>query len=92
MQKNNITGIISFEDCDQFTAVEADCGSPEKVSCECYTKCYGILIAIPCSEKDKLKIAFYDVKKGNPLNYYLLNMKDKTVYRNKTHCISLKRI
>ena len=41
------------------------------------------MTAVPCSEKDKLKISFYEVKKGNPLNYHLLNMKGETVYRNK---------
>ena len=82
-KKNNITGIISFGDCDQFTDVEADCGFPEKVSCECCTKCYNILTEIPCLDKDTLKISFSEVKKGNPLNYHLLNMRGETVYRNK---------
>jgi len=75
IQYNNITGIVPFQECSQYSVLESDCDSPQKVICECCTNCLGLFTrpgnVEGCTE-GKLRLVF-DVNIGQWIKIKLSN-------------------
>lgn len=79
IQNNDLSGVVPFKNCNQFTVLIADCADPIKVSCKCCTGCYGFYSTVPC-DSNQIEITVFNTTGGHSLEYHISNMKGDANY------------